>query len=147
MASPVKLSVSKWHSRSCAAALSAGIIAHIWMLMIGSHGVWMTIAALVTLAVCIPCVPGMWKRPTIQSATKLMTMAMAMALFHAVLLILPSQSARHLHPASSAGHQIDTASTAMLLIIAIEVFTAFLIATVLSAHRRTTVALPVQPSP
>lgn len=146
MASPVKLSVNKWHSRSCLAALSMGIAAHTWMLVTGTHGVWMTIAAPAMLAVCVPCVPGMWKGPTMQSAKRLMVMAMGMALFHAVMLILPSQSAGHAHGAASAGHQVDMATASMLLIIAVELLTAFLLATVLSAHRRTIAIVPVQPS-
>ncbi len=139
-----KLSVGKWHSRSCVAALSMGIIAHAWMLTTGSHGVWMTVAALAMLAVCVPCVPGMWKRPTVRSAKKLMVMAMAMALFHAILIVMPSRSAGtagHMHSSAVPGQQMDSATTSMLIIIAIEVFTAFLIATVLNAHRRSTATL------
>lgn len=146
MAHPGKLSVATWHSRSCAAALSMGIIAHVWMLTTGSHGVWMTVAALVMLAVCVPCVPGMWMRPTARSAKKLMVMAMAVALFHTILILMPSWSAGpagHIHGSAGPGQPVDASTTSMLVIIAIEIATAFLIATVLYAHRRTTATSPL----
>lgn len=141
-----KLSVNKWHSRSCVAALSMGIIAHAWMLTTGSHGVWMTVAALAMLIVCVPCVPGMWMRPTARSAKKLMVMAMAMALFHAILIVMPSRTpgaTGHMHGTAGPNQQMNSGTTSMLVIIAIEIVTAFLIATVLNAHRRTTAASPL----
>lgn len=136
------LSIGKWHSRSCAAAVGTGIVAHVWMLAVHNHEVWMTAATLIMLIVCAPCIPGMWMQPTIRSAKKLMVMAMAMALFHAAAIVVRAPSAGHMHGTAVPRHQIDVATTSMLVIIVVEVVTAFLMATVLNAHRRTTAHLP-----
>ncbi|HKU35581.1 MAG TPA: hypothetical protein VJP90_08540 [Paenarthrobacter sp.] len=118
-------------------AVCIGILAHLWMLANHNHEAWTSLATVAMAAGCLPCVPRLWSNPGAAPARKLMVMALAMAAFHGILLILSGQNTGHgphVHTMAGMGTSPDGAA-AMLMVLGIELITAFLAATVVKAHR------------
>jgi hypothetical protein len=94
-------------------------------------------------AVCLPCVLHIWQRGHVGSLHKVIACALAMVAVHAVLL-LGAGSTGHSHTPSSTSAAADPSGAAGLLgVIALEITTALLAATLVSRLRRLS-AVPVR---
>lgn len=115
--------------------------AHLWLAASGHHGAWLTVLMVVLAAACLPCAVHIWRYSRVGALHQVAGAAAAMAGLHAFLL-LGSGSAGHSHahvPASSAAHA--DAAGGLLLVIALELVTALLAASLVARLRR----LPGQP--
>ncbi|CEA07334.1 hypothetical protein BN1051_00646 [Arthrobacter saudimassiliensis] len=154
------------HARACAAAVLAGALAHLWMVSAHPHPWWQAALMLGMAAACLPCSRGLWRSPSEPGARMAMAAALAMAGFHAVLL-LAGGSAAHAHhgsvsvasgalPAASGTDPGPLAATsgpvaaapsgleAMLMLTAWELGAALLAAVWLHRRRRAGRSRPVR---
>lgn len=97
-------------------------------------------------AACLPCAVQVWRTGLATGARMLMGMTLAMAAFHAALLLWPGPGGHHHHRAQAGVGAAAGAGTAaaggavsgaemMLAIIALELVTAMLAATLLRRLR------------
>ncbi|WP_372447802.1 hypothetical protein [Pseudarthrobacter albicanus] len=125
------------HSRMCATVTAASCAAHLWLAAENRHGPWLGVLMLAMVAVCVPCSLHIWRHPRASAVHKVMASALAMAVLHAFLL-LSAGSAGHSHGTSAraaAGSETSVAE-ASLAVIALEIATALLAATLLARLRR-----------
>jgi hypothetical protein len=95
---------------------------------------------LAMVAVCLPCALHVWRRSNVAALQRIMASAVGMAAVHTFLLLASGRSA-HTHAAAaggradSAGGAGESAAVVMLLVIALEMTTAFLAATLVARLR------------
>ncbi|AXJ08837.1 hypothetical protein [Arthrobacter sp. PM3] len=130
------------HSRICAAVTAASCLAHLWLVAGNHHGTWLNLLMLAMVAVCLPCAVHIWRRGRARSLRQVMASALAMTAVHAVLLLgigTGSGAGGHSHGAATAGTAAAGAapsgSAALLAVIALEMTTALLAATLLARLR------------
>ena len=124
------------HSRLVAVVTSAGCAAHLWLAAAGRHGVWLSMLMLALAAVCLPCAVHIWRHSRVGALHQVTVAAVAMAALHAFLL-LGAGGAGHAHagaPPSSFANANDAPE--LLLVIALELITALLAASLVSRLRR-----------
>lgn len=129
------------HRRLCALVTAASCAAHLWLAASGHHGTWPAVLMVVLAAVCLPCAVHIWRYSRVGALHQVAGAASAMAGLHAFLL-LGSGGAGHSHagvPPSSAAHADGAGG--LLLVIALELATALLAASLVARLRR----LPGQP--
>ena len=122
------------HPRLVAVVTAVSCAAHLWVALSGHHGVWVSVLMLVLAAVCVPCAVHIWWRSRVAALHQVTAAAVAMAALHALLLL--GGGAGHAHggaPASSAAH---SGGPQLLLLIALELATALLAATLVARLRR-----------
>lgn len=128
-----------FHSRLCAAVTAVSCLAHLWLVAGNRHGAWLTLLMLAMVAVCLPCAAHMWRRERVGAVRKVMGSALVMTGVHAVLLLgIGTGSSTHAHQAAApAGGTAGTASgaVALLAVIALEMTTALMAATLLARLR------------
>ena len=133
------------HMRAIAAATVASCLVHLWLVTGNHHGIWMNLLMLAMVGVCLPCAVHIWRDGRPGSLRRVMACALAMAALHAVLLLgvgAGSGSAGHNHgvsgipAAETAVSAAGSAAGGMLAIIAMEITTALLAATLLARLRR-----------
>ncbi|WP_324643310.1 hypothetical protein [Pseudarthrobacter sp. LT1] len=124
------------HPRVVAVATAGSCLAHVWLAASGRHGAWLSVLMLALAAVCVPCTVHIWRQSRVAALQQVTAAAVVMAALHAVLL-LAAGGAGHAHggqPSSSA--VVDSGSTQLLLVVALELGTALLAATLVARLRR-----------
>lgn len=124
------------HPRAVAVATAGSCVAHVGLAASGHHGAWLSVLVLALAAVCVPCTVHIWRHSRVAALHQVTAAAVAMAALHAVLL-LAAGGAGHAHggqPSSSAVG--GSGSTDLLLVVALELGTALLAATLVARLRR-----------
>jgi hypothetical protein len=130
-----------FHSRICAAVTAASCLAHLWLAAGNQHGTWLNVLMLAMVAVCLPCAVHIWRHGRVTAVRQVMAAALAMTGVHAVLLLgAGSGGAGHIHngaaaAAAAAAGAAPAGPVALLAVIALEVTTALLAATLLARLR------------
>jgi len=128
-----------FHSRICAAVTAASCLAHLWLAAGNQHGTWLNVLMLAMVAVCLPCAVHIWRHGRHRALRQVMAAALAMTAVHAVLLLgTGAGGTGHSHHVSTAAAGADAApsgSGALLAVIALEMTTALLAATLLARLR------------
>ncbi|MBP1134771.1 hypothetical protein JOE31_001003 [Arthrobacter sp. PvP023] len=130
------------HMRAVAAATVASCLVHLWLVAGNHHGMWLNLLMLAMVGVCLPCAVHIWRDGRPGSLRQVMACALAMAALHAVLLLgaVPATGpAGHSHGVSGmpAAETAASAAGGMIGIIAMEITTALLAATLVARLRRT----------
>ncbi len=104
------------------------------------HGTWLNLLMLAMVAVCLPCTVHIWRHGRATAVRQVMAAALAMTGVHAVLLLgAGSGGAGHIHhgtaAAAGAASAAPAGSGALLAVIALEMTTALLAATLLARLR------------
>ena len=128
-----------FHSWTCAAVTVASCLAHLWLVAENQHGTWLSLLMLAMVAVCLPCAVHIWRHGRHRALRQVMAAALAMTAVHAVLLLgTGAGGTGHSHHVSTAAAGADAApsgSGALLAVIALEMTTALLAATLLARLR------------
>ena len=142
------------HSRICAAVTAASCLAHLWLAAGNQHGTWLNLLMVAMVAVCLPCAVHIWRHGRVSghqartvhragafrevgAVRRVMASALAMTGVHAVLLLgVGAGPAGHVHqgPAPAAATS-PAGSGSMLAVIALELTTALVAATLLARFR------------
>jgi hypothetical protein len=124
------------HSRVCAVVTAGSCLAHLWFALENQHGLWLNLFMFAMVAVCIPCSLHIWRHRRVSALHKVMASALVMAALHAFLLLAagPSGHSHATRAAAAAGTATSAAGTS-LAIIAVEITTAMLAATVVARLR------------
>ncbi|MDQ0662653.1 hypothetical protein QFZ35_001151 [Arthrobacter ulcerisalmonis] len=124
------------HPRLVAVVTALGCAAHLWLAASSHHEVWLAVLMVVLAAVCLPCAVHIWRYSRVGALHQVAGAAAVMAALHASLL-LGSGGAGHSHtgvPPSSAAHADGAGG--LLLVIALELVTALLAASLVARLRR-----------
>ena len=127
------------HRRLVAVVTAVSCAAHLWLAASGHHGVWLGVLMMALAAVCLPCTVHIWRYGRVGALNQVTAAAVVMAVLHTALL-LSAGGAAHAHgspPPSSA--VADSGGTQLLLVIALELATALLAATLVARLRRLSV--------
>jgi hypothetical protein len=115
---------------------------HLWLVAGSLHGLWLNLLMLAMVGVCLPCAVHIWRDGRAGSLRQVMACGLAMTVLHAALLLggaaAGSGAAGHGHgPAAlPAAGPAGSAAEGLLAIIALEITTALLAATLLARLRR-----------
>ena len=127
------------HPRICAAVTAASCLAHLWLVAGNQHGTWLNLLMLAMVAVCLPCVVHIWRHGRVNAVRQVTASALAMTGVHAVLLLGAGAGAGasgHVHHGAAAATGAGpSGSGALLAVIALEMTTALLAATLLARLR------------
>lgn len=128
------------HPRICAAVTAASCLAHLWLVAGNQHGTWLNLLMLVMVAVCLPCAVHIWRGGRVRAVRQVMASALAMTGVHAVLLLGMGAGAGapghgHHGAAAAVAGTGPSGSGALLAVIALEMTTALLAATLLARLR------------
>lgn len=139
------------HSRACAAVTVASCFAHLLLAAGNHHTAWLNALMLAMVAVCLPCAVHIWRHSRVAALHRVMASALAMTAVHAFVLLAsgPAHGSAHSHAAAlpgglaesagglaeSAGSAGESAAVVLLLVIALEMTTAFLAATLVARLR------------
>lgn len=120
-------------------------LTHLGLAAGNQHGTWLNLLMLAMVAVCLPCAVHIWRHGRASAVRQVMAAALAMTGVHAVLLLgLGSGGAGHSHhgtaaaaagSAAAAAGAAPAGSAALLAVIALEMTTALLAATLLARLR------------
>lgn len=128
-------------NRGVAALVLAAAAAHVWMLTVHAHGIWLSVLLLVMTALCLKCAAGAWFRPGTSELGPIMGMALGMAVLHAALALgLPGGTGGHEH--GSGFGAVNAAAGLMLGIVVLELTVAFAAALALRASRNAGIRRP-----
>ncbi|WP_454699418.1 hypothetical protein [Arthrobacter humicola] len=138
-AGPILHPRSGAHVRIVAAATAASSLVHLWLVMGNQHGLWLNLLMLAMVGVCLPCAVHIWREGRVGSLRQVMACALAMTALHAYLLLgTASGAGSHAHGHGVSGVPADAGSSAggLLAVLALELTTALLAATLLARLRR-----------
>lgn len=132
-----------FHSRICAAVTAASCLAHLWLAAGNQHGTWLNVLMLAMVAVCLPCAVHIWRHGRLRALRQVMAAALAMTAVHAVLLLgTGAGGTGHSHHGTAAAAAgaggagaAPSGSGALLAVIALEMTTALIAATLLARLR------------
>lgn len=92
----------------------------------------MAVLAVAMATACVPCAWHLWRGPSVRAGHAVIAMSVAMALFHAVLVLGAFGGAHdgvHAHGGQGAAALSQSASdghaTTLLVLVAVELLTAF----------------------
>ncbi|MDV8149104.1 hypothetical protein [Arthrobacter sp. B10-11] len=138
-AGPVLHSRPVVHLRIVAAATAASSLVHLGLVMGNHHGLWLNLLMLAMVGVCLPCAVHIWREGRIGSLHQVMACALAMTALHAYLLLGTASgggSHGHSHGVSGLPAEAGSAAGGLLAVLALELTTALLAATLLARLRR-----------
>ncbi|WP_308471413.1 hypothetical protein [Arthrobacter sp. Y81] len=129
-----------------AAATAASCLVHLWLVAGNHHGPWLNVLMLAMVGVGMPCAVHIWRDGRVGSLRQVMACGLAMTVLHAALLMagagsgygasVHSHGAAALPAAAAAGSAAGSAAGGLLAVIALEITTALLAATLLARLRR-----------
>lgn len=122
------------HARLCASLTAASSIGHLLFAASGQHGVWLGVPMVALAAVCLPCAAHIWRLRHPGSLQKVAGCAVVMAVVHSALLLAPG-GAGHSHSSGPTTSAQPGADVVILGIIALEIATAMLAATLTARLR------------
>jgi hypothetical protein len=117
-------------------------VVHLWLVSGNHHGLWLNLLMVAMVGICLPCAVHIWRDGRAGALRQVMCCALAMTVLHAALLLGAAGSRGgppgHGHgtaalPAAGDGGQ---AAMELLAIVALEITTALLAATLLARLRR-----------
>ena len=123
------------HPRLVAVVTAASCAAHLWLAVSGHHGVWLGVLMVALAGVCVPCAVHVWRHSRVGALHQVTAAAVAMAVLHAALL-LGAGGAGHAHAGTPPSSAVDPGAGQLLLVIALELATALLAATLVARLRR-----------
>jgi hypothetical protein len=86
-------------------------------------------------AVCLPCAPHIWRHSKVPALRRVMACAASMVVLHGLLLLVGGAGG-HAHGGVPASNAVDVSSAGeILLVIALEIATALLAATLVARLR------------
>ncbi|CAI3803799.1 hypothetical protein [Pseudarthrobacter sp. MM222] len=129
------------HPRLCAVLTAASCLTHLWLAVENHHGAWLNAVMLALAAVCVPCTVHIWRHSRITALRQVMASALLMVAVHGFLL-LGSGASGHGHQAGVAGTGDPSATTDLLAVVALEITTALLAATLVARLRVNQQRLP-----
>lgn len=114
---------------------------HLGLVTGSHHGLWLSMLMLAMVGVCLPCAFHIWRDGRVGSLRQVMACGLAMTVLHAALLLGGAASgggaAGHSHgTALPAAGAAGSAAEGLLAIVALEITTALLAATLLARLRR-----------
>ena len=134
-----------FHPRMVAAATAASCLVHLWLAAGNHHGPWLNLLMLAMVGVCLPCAVHIWREGRVGSLRQVMACGLAMTVLHSALLLggaAGNGAAGHSHGAAAlpsewaAGSAAGSAAGGVLAVVALEITTALLAATLLARLRR-----------
>lgn len=132
---PVRNAGPVLHARLCAVITAGSCFVHLWLAVENHHGAWLNVLMLALAAVCLPCAIHIWRHSRVSALRQVMAAALIMVAVHVVLL-LGVGSGGHNHGAVPASKVVDTSGAgALLAVIALEITTALLAATLVARLR------------
>jgi hypothetical protein len=130
------------HPRICAVVTAFSCLTHLFLVAENHHGLWLNAIMLAMVAVCLPCTLRIWRGSPVGALRKVMASAVAMTALHAFLLLgagagAGAGAAGHSHGVSGmpAAGAAGSAGGGLLAIIALEIMTALLAATLVARLR------------
>jgi hypothetical protein len=125
-------------------------VVHLWLVADSHHGLWLNLLMLAMVGVCLPCAVHIWRDGRVGSLRQVMACGLAMTVLHGALLLGGAGSgAGHGHGASghshgaaalpaagAAGTAVGSGAEVLLTVVALEITTALLAATLLARLRR-----------
>ena len=124
------------HRRLVAVVTAVSCAAHLWLAASGHHGAWLGVLMVALAAVCLPCTVHVWRHSRVGALNQVTVAAVGMAVLHAGLL-LGAGGAGHAHGAQPPSSAVAASGgTQLLLVIALELATALLAATLVARLRR-----------
>ena len=124
------------HRRLCAVVTAASCVVHVWLAAFGHHGAWLGMLMLVLAAVCVPCTVHIWCHSRVGALHQVTAAALGMVALHTAVL-LGVGGLGHSHGGGPSSYVPDNAGAAqLLLVIALEIATALLAATLVARLRR-----------
>jgi Kef-type K+ transport system membrane component KefB len=121
---------------------AASCLVHVWLVAGNHHGPWLNLVMLAMVAVCLPCTVHIWRHGQVGALRRVMASALAMTGVHALLLLgagagAGAAASGHIHHAAApaSASAAPSGAVALLAIIAVEVTTAMLAATLLARLR------------
>ncbi|MDR6507948.1 hypothetical protein [Arthrobacter oryzae] len=143
------------HPRIVAAATAGSCVVHLWLVAGSHHGLWLNLLMLAMVGVCLPCAVHIWRDGRPGALRQVMACGLAMTVLHAALLMGGagsghgagpaggagwasghSHGAAALPAAAAAGSAAGSGAEILLAVIAVEITTALLAATLLARLRR-----------
>ncbi len=124
------------HPRLCALVVAVSSAVHVWLAVQHQHGAWLGVLMLALAGICLPCALHIWQHSRVAALHRVMACAVSMAALHGSLLLAGSGAGGHMHagaPASNAAAVTGTGG--LLLVIALEMTTALLAATLVARLR------------
>ena len=128
------------HPRLCAVLTAASCLAHLWLAVENHHDAWLNALMLALAAVCVPCTVHIWRHSRVTALRQVMASAVLMVTVHGFLL-LESGASGHAHPAGVAAGDL-LAGADLLAVLALEITTALLAATLVARLRVNQQRLP-----
>jgi hypothetical protein len=122
------------HPRLCAVITAVSCLAHLCLAVENHHGAWLNALMLALAAVCVPCTVHIWRHSRVTAVRQVMASALLMVAVHSFLL-LGSGAPGHGHSAGVAGTGGPTAAADLLAVLALEITTALLAATLVARLR------------
>lgn len=146
------------HPRICAVVTAFSCLTHLFLVAENHHGLWLNAIMLAMVAVCLPCTLRIWRGSPVGALRKVMASAVVMTALHAFLLLGAGAGAvavtvtatgagtgtwagvvasGHSHGVSGmpAAGAAGSAAGGLLAIIALEIMTALLAATLVARLR------------
>jgi Kef-type K+ transport system membrane component KefB len=121
---------------------AASCLVHVWLVAGNHHGLWLNLVMLAMVAVCLPCTVHIWRHGQVRALRRVTASALAMTGVHALLLLgagagAGAAASGHIHHAAApaSASAAPSGAVALLAIIAVEVTTAMLAATLLARLR------------
>ncbi|CAN7502025.1 hypothetical protein LJR078_003573 [Arthrobacter sp. LjRoot78] len=127
------------HLRIVAVATAASSLVHLGLVTGNHHGLWLNLLMLAMVGVCLPCAVHIWREGRVGALRQVMACALAMTALHAFLLLGTASGGgphAHSHGVPGVPAVAGTGAGGLLAVVALEITTALLAATLLARLRR-----------
>jgi hypothetical protein len=124
------------HPRLCAVVVAGSSAVHVLLAVQNQHGAWLSALMLALAGLCLPCALHIWRHSRVAALRRVMACAVSMAALHGFLLLAGSGAGGHMHAGAPASNVAGLTGTGgLLLVIALEITTALLAATLVARLR------------